>query len=65
MEHTCKTLTVSCYRCGLNADELRQQIADISDEMKGPMSNLERALLHADRKDMKEALRKFEAAQTA
>lgn len=35
---------------------LNKAIASISDELKGPMSNLERSMLHLDRKDLRTEL---------
>jgi len=42
-------------------DELAQAIAEITDELKRPMSNIERAFLVADRKDLRQQLSALEA----
>jgi hypothetical protein len=39
----------------------RAAIADISEQLKGPLDNTERALLVADRKDWRDKLRELEA----
>jgi hypothetical protein len=41
-------------------DRLRAAEAEVTAALKGPMSNLERALLVADRKDIRAALAKVE-----
>lgn len=46
----------------LSAAEIRAAMAEISAIMKGPMSDLERALLYADRVDLRAALAEKEPA---
>lgn len=46
---------------GLNIERLRQADAEITAALKGPMSNLERELLVADRRDIRAAIAKVEA----
>lgn len=41
----------------MSRTEIEQAIAAISEQMKGPLSNLERALLHEDRKELRATLR--------
>jgi hypothetical protein len=44
---------------------LRKAILSISAEMRGPLPNIERALLHQDRKDFRAELARLEAASPA
>lgn len=44
-------------------EELRAAIAEISERLKRPMSNTERYLLVADRKDLREVLAKLESEE--
>lgn len=37
----------------LSIEELERRVLLISEEMKGPLHNTERALLHQDRKDLR------------
>lgn len=41
-------------------DKLKAAIAEISEKLKGPMPNLERAFLVEDRSDLREKLAKLE-----
>lgn len=40
----------------MTRSEIEAHIADICEQMKGPMSNVERAWLHADRKELRAML---------
>ena len=46
----------------LDAEALKKAIAEITAELKGPLSNLERALLVADRRDLRKELAQKEGA---
>ncbi len=41
--------------------EIEGAIREISERMTGPLSNIERGFLHADRKDLREELRGMSA----
>lgn len=40
----------------LSRDEIEDALSQIADTMKGPLPNIERALLYADRVDLRAAL---------
>lgn len=46
----------------MSVEDIKQRIADISAAMKGSMPDLERALLHEDRKELRTVLTNLERA---
>jgi len=56
MTHDSQPQGAGGLTAGRDLDELRKSDAEITAALKGPMSNLERALLVADRKDIRTAI---------
>lgn len=44
----------------MTKEQIEKAIAEISEQLKRPMPNLERALLVADRKDLREQLKELQ-----
>lgn len=47
----------------LTTDQIKERIAGINKQMQGSLSDIERRLLHEDRRDLREELRKREGGK--